>query len=198
MERVVRPGGFYRHFKNKLYQIVTVAKHSETGEELVIYQALYGDFSTYARPLPMFISEVDRDKYPDCPQKYRFEQVMGPELADSVSATENRVAAAAGSSETECSGPVAELRPTDPGVDENSADKKDTGNYLLRFFETDLVDERLKILDEMKGHVGNAEIESICMVLEISNRPGSIEEQLDEIRKALVTKQRYDGSRLRS
>ena len=70
-----RPDEIWRHFKNKLYKIIAIAQHTESDEQLVVYQAMYGSEGIYARPLDMFMSEVDREKYPDVGQKYRFERI---------------------------------------------------------------------------------------------------------------------------
>lgn len=65
--------GIYKHFKGDLYIIEDIAFDSETKEKLVVYRALYGDGKLWCRPYDMFFSEVDREKYPNVQQKYRFE-----------------------------------------------------------------------------------------------------------------------------
>lgn len=72
---VVTIGKTYRHFKGKEYKVLLVAKDSETKEDIVIYEALYADHIIWARPYNLFTSLVDHEKYPDCAQKYRFEQI---------------------------------------------------------------------------------------------------------------------------
>lgn len=84
IERDIQIGDIVQHFKREwisadtseyLYKVLAFAHHTETGEKLVIYQGLYAPFKTCARPYAMFMSEVDREKYPDIKQKYRFEKV---------------------------------------------------------------------------------------------------------------------------
>ena len=74
MSARMQPGDIVRHFKGNRYEILCFAKDSETREDVVVYRALYGERGVWVRPMEMFFSEVDHEKYPDCGQKWRFER----------------------------------------------------------------------------------------------------------------------------
>ncbi|MDO4295510.1 MAG: DUF1653 domain-containing protein [bacterium] len=167
-EREPKAGEFYRHFKNKLYQVLTVAIHSETGEKMVVYQALYGDFKCYVRPLQMFMSEVDKKKYPNATQSYRFERVQ---LA-------------------------AEEEPREE-VSQEEEEMGQVNPYLLEYLSADTCEEKLSALARMRGHVGQIELDAIAMTLGIQPLRGEFSQQLDIFVKHVRTQQYYDGSRLR-
>ncbi|MBQ8006970.1 MAG: DUF1653 domain-containing protein [Lachnospiraceae bacterium] len=82
MRDLPKPGQVYRHFKGNIYRIITLATHSETGETLVIYKRDDAEKKSYARPLDMFLSEVDHKKYPDVRDKYRFTLCSEDVLSD--------------------------------------------------------------------------------------------------------------------
>lgn len=85
MSRELKIGGLYHHFKKdkgQNYKVIGVALHTETEEDLVIYQQQWGDGRMFARPIDMFLSEVDKEKYPNVTQKYRLEEVNEDEVLE--------------------------------------------------------------------------------------------------------------------
>lgn len=218
MDRIPKPGEFYRHFKNKMYQIVAVASHSETGEKLVIYQALYGDYGIYARPLDNFLSLVDREKYPQAEQKFRFEKTepgcgneAEPEQSTREKAPEQNERKAEPEqgmrektlvqSRRNCGlagrGVVSAERDGGWGFSPIEPVPDQPNPLLIEFLDAESTEEQLAVLRRMEGCVGKRELDSVCVYLDISTRYGSLEEQTEGIRRYLKLQMHYDASRLR-
>jgi len=194
MNRIPQPGTFYRHFKNKLYQVIAVATHSETGEKMVVYQALYGDYQVYVRPLEMFISPVDRKKYPDAVQEYRFEQVF-PGQMDKLEKNGNEPAA----ENSEDRGYAAAVENNEEYDNKNQLEEEPMGHeWLERFLDADRLEDRLAVLKQMEGHVTQRELDCIFLSLDLQLETGKTKtEQISALRRHIQLLRRYDGGRLR-
>lgn len=188
-ERIPKPGQFYRHFKNKLYQIVALAKHSESGEDMVVYQALYGDYGMYVRPLTMFISEVDRRKYPDVLQRYRFEQVTLLK-EDVIETTEKSQPVIAGKEQTIGEMPVEISPATDTEV-------SGVNPVLMEFLDADTYKDKLHILTGKKKEITDKLLNDMAMSIDCTLNDGDYEERFDSLIYCLQTLNRFENTRLR-
>lgn len=195
-ERMPKSGEIYRHFKNKLYQIVTVATHSESGEQLVIYQALYGDFAVYARPLLMFTSEVDHVKYPQVQQKYRFEKVEMQQDKEPVHPVQQKPETAAVSKMAEPeTQPVS--RPQEQSTEAESATEEGINPKLMAFLDADDFEEKYNILVSMRDTITDRLINDMAVVLDVVIPDGDLDDRYDALKNCVRTRQRYETMRLR-
>lgn len=173
-----QPQEMYKHFKGKLYQVRCLAKHSETGEMLVVYQAMYDDFQTYARPLASFMEEVDKVKYPDAAQRYRFELFdvqTGFIVPDVQQNAENHESLEMYETQEELN--------IDP--------------LVLKFLDADSYEKRLEILSMLHARIDNDMINTMAAAVDIEIKEGDIEDRYTELKNCLLTFERYECSRLR-
>lgn len=205
MERhIPKTGEIYRHFKNKMYQIVTVATHSETGGQLVIYQALYGDFSCCARPLEMFMSKVDKAKYPQAAQEYRFEPVDKDSLTKVHKTTENNVMENNVTGNNVTGNNVTENNVTGNNVEAvvektiENADEELPNPDLLLFLDADTFEEKKNLLVSMQNRMTDELINSIAASLDVSVDEGDLETRFKSLYNCVSTMSRYEvNNRLR-
>ena len=217
--RTPRPQEIYRHFKGRLYQVLTLARHSETGEVLVVYQALYGDYDVFARPLSMFCSEVDAVKYPGAMQKERFQLWKGSEEAHALFAGESPVT---GNRATRAKQPEEDrqTRGKQPEEDRQTRAKQSDGMFsqkekpaepsvqaaeeevqldprLLRFLDANRMEEKMEILDSMQGDVTDEMIDIMAISLDTEIVSGEASERIAALRETIQMRLRFESSRLR-
>ncbi len=191
------PGEFYRHFKNKYYQILAIATHSETKEKMVVYQALYDEFGVYVRPLDMFISEVDHEKYPDVKQKFRFEKVDVSELKTGI-----RKEMVPAKKETVLDKVISGKREPQATKDEQIKKIYPEGEgvpspILMEFLDIRGMNDKCKFLSENKKKLTDELINAMAASIDVTVPDGPIELRYSSLRTCLQTKAKYEINRLR-
>ena len=189
------PGELYRHFKNKMYQIVAVATHSETREPYVVYQALYDDFRTYIRPYDMFISEVDHVKYPEVQQKYRFElvgthAVTERELANrKIDITEREIYNAF--TEEEINKCIEEAG-NSPEEKSDEEELLGVNPKFLKFLDADSFEAKCDIFDSMIDELDDHLINQMAASIDEIVDDGPLGRRIENLRRSIKTKAKYE------
>lgn len=185
------PQEIYRHFKGNVYQIITIARHSETNMKMVVYQQLYAPYEVYVRPLDMFMSKIDTNKYPNEKQKYRFERIdiRGEEKThhkdESSADTLNRILSRGKKDEEnmETAHKIEEKFVLDPGI--------------VEFLDAESYEKKLQILSTLHHRITDDMIDTIAASLDTEIKDGDIETRYSEIRSCLITMERFECNRLR-
>lgn len=159
----------YKHFKGNLYQITAIAEHTETGEQLVVYQALYGEFKTYARPLEMFTGKVDKVKYPEVAQEFRFE-LQGPE---------------------------ADRQKAEEDLQEPSEAELVLDPMVLEFLDTDSYEQKLNILAGLHHRITDDMITTMAIACDVEVDEGDTEKRYESLKNCIMTLEKYECNRLR-
>lgn len=212
-----RPQEMYRHFKGNLYQIRCLAKHSETREPMVVYQAMYGTFEIYVRPLSMFMEEVDREKYPDVKQRYRFELLQDMEdeelsaLPDSprIEETSGLPEISVDREPSALSKDMAEetwnadyvtktvKSETVPAKTEPEEEQLNIDPLVLAFLDADSYEQKLSILDSLHNRITDSMINTMAVASDLEIKEGDLEDRYMELRNCLRTFEKFECNRLR-
>ncbi|MCM1252938.1 MAG: DUF1653 domain-containing protein [Clostridium sp.] len=187
-----QPQEMYRHFKGNLYQVRCLAKHSETGEMMVVYQAMYGDFQVYVRPLDSFMEEVDTEKYPNADAKYRFELMSAQDA--------NQMAQTYVNAEREKPARQEERDANVPDEAQKLQEEQEELNIdplVLQFLDADSYERRLEILSMLHSRIDHDMINTMAVAVDVEIKEGDIEDRYEELKNCLLTFAKYECSRLR-
>jgi hypothetical protein len=224
-DRIPKPGQLYNHFKNKPYQIIVVASHADTREEMVVYQALYGDFKCYIRSLESFLSEVDHIKYPDVKQKFRFELRTPKELEEStsiqktsekevrtqsISIQDQQVTLVVDDNEQKKSAEMnisydnivyealKDIEQKEDTVNELSADSNESVNaVLLQFLDAESYYKKLEVITSNRKHMTDRLINDMAVSLDCAVEEGPLDQRIQGLIYCLQAMCRFEDKRLR-
>ena len=171
--RIPKKGEIYRHFKGNLYKIITIARDSETLEEKVVYKEVDGD-AAYVRSLPMFVSLVDKEKYPNVTQEFRFELVQTEKVYQVVEAIKD---------------PVVE----EPNEEAQIIDHE----MIMAFLDLNTVEEKIQYLLGIRDKITAEFITVVAQSLDFVETKDELQERYQALVNYLKTVAKYERGRLR-
>lgn len=204
----------YRHFKGALYQIVTIAIHTETSEQLVIYRSLTHPDRVFARPVAMFLSEVNHKKYPDVKAKYRFtlldendtenqDKIEAGESVESVLKFDAKESIEQNDYSDEDTGSaLKETEIKDDLVTDDNRKYRDDGTLVIDPWVEKILDskeytDKIEAFERLRGKCTDDMLSTLAMALDIQLDGETIEEKYADVLRCLKMRQKYETSRLR-
>ncbi len=202
-KRIPKPGEIYTHNKDKPYQIITVATQRETGEAMVVYQDLYGDFKAYVRPLEGFLKELEKEKIPDTGQERRLEP--GAEYREDIPAAQksheeirtDRIIKPEVSHEAQL--PRTQRSGNEPSMrsETSEASGEQVNQILLQFLDAESYHKKLGVISSNIKHMDDRLINDIAVSLDCTVEEGPLEKRVQELIFCLNAMCRFEDRRLR-
>ena len=209
-QKTVNAGEFYKHFKGQLYQVRALAENSEDNTPMVVYQAMYAPFKIWVRPLSTFLEKLDKEKYPDAAQEYRFERIILDDRQNTEAAEPDIVQSEKSAAVTNTIHPEEAITVSDEEITDallsGQVERKLSGKIsdnqlaakgLMIFLEAENYHDKRHIFSSLEPYLNDTMLNNIAVTLDLVLDEGSKEQHFETILNCLETHEHYECNRLR-
>lgn len=209
-QKTVNAGEFYKHFKGQLYQVRALAENSEDNMPMVVYQAMYAPFKIWVRPLSTFLEKLDKEKYPDAAQEYRFERIILDDRQNTEAAEPDIVQSEKSAAVTNTIHPEEAITVSDEEITDallsGQVERKLSGKIsdnqlaakgLMIFLDAENYHDKRHIFSSLEPYLNDTMLNNIAVTLDLVLDEGSPEQHFDTILNCLETHEHYECNRLR-
>ena len=209
-QKTVNAGEFYKHFKGQLYQVRALAENSEDNTPMVVYQAMYAPFKIWVRPLSTFLEKLDKEKYPDAAQEYRFERIILDDRQNTEAVEPDIVQSEKSAAVTNTIHPEEVITVSDEEITDallsGQVERKLSGKIsdnqlaakgLMIFLDAENYHDKRHIFSSLEPYLNDTMLNNIAVTLDLVLDEGSPEQHFDTILNCLETHEHYECNRLR-
>ena len=209
-QKTVNAGEFYKHFKGQLYQVRALAENSEDNTPMVVYQAMYAPFKIWVRPLSTFLEKLDKEKYPDAAQEYRFERIILDDRQNTEATEPDIVQSEKSAAVTNTIHPEEAITVSDEEITDallsGQVERKLSGKIsdnqlaakgLMIFLDAENYHDKRHIFSSLEPYLNDTMLNNIAVTLDLVLDEGSKEQHFETILNCLETHEHYECNRLR-